>query len=78
VHDHDVRWLWHVLRRGPGLRWSGGGADDELAKWGKPLTDLAVRRGRNRCGTPGYVAPEILKAGVNEGYGDNVDIFSVS
>ena len=31
-----------------------------------------------RCGTPGYVAPEILCAGVNEGYGDNVDIFSVS
>jgi len=29
-----------------------------------------------RCGTPGYVAPEILMAGKNEGYSYNVDIFS--
>lgn len=32
---------------------------------------------RGRCGTPGYVAPEILSAGVNEAYGINVDMFSV-
>ncbi|CAM9971973.1 unnamed protein product, partial [Hapterophycus canaliculatus] len=32
-------------------------------------------RGR-RCGTVGYVAPEILRAGKHEGYGVNVDIFS--
>ena len=32
---------------------------------------------QNSCGTPGYVAPEILYAGVNEGYGTNVDMFSV-
>ena len=31
---------------------------------------------RGRCGTPGYVAPEILAAGVNNGYGKNVDVFS--
>jgi len=29
-----------------------------------------------RCGTPGYVAPEILIAGKNEGYINNVDVFS--
>ncbi|CAM9663528.1 unnamed protein product, partial [Choristocarpus tenellus] len=32
---------------------------------------------RGRCGTPGYVAPEILHAKVKEGYGINVDAFSV-
>jgi len=30
-----------------------------------------------RCGTPGYVAPEILKAGVNSRYRNSVDVFSV-
>jgi serine/threonine protein kinase len=30
-----------------------------------------------RCGTPGYVAPEILHAAVHEGYPGNVDSFSV-
>lgn len=29
-----------------------------------------------RCGTPGYVAPEIFMAGKNEGYINNVDVFS--
>jgi len=29
-----------------------------------------------RCGTPGYVAPEIFMAGKNEGYRNNVDVFS--
>jgi len=32
---------------------------------------------RGRCGTPGYVAPEIMAAGVNGGYENNVDMFSV-
>lgn len=32
---------------------------------------------RGRCGTPGYVAPDILKAGMHEGYGINVDMFSI-
>ena len=31
---------------------------------------------RGRCGTPGYVAPEIFKAGIYGGYGNKVDIFS--
>jgi serine/threonine protein kinase len=31
---------------------------------------------RGRCGTPGYVAPEIFLAGVHGGYGNKVDIFS--
>lgn len=31
---------------------------------------------RGRCGTPGFVAPEILLTGVNEGYGNKVDMFS--
>lgn len=31
---------------------------------------------RGRCGTPGYVAPEIFNAGMNGGYGNKVDIFS--
>ena len=31
---------------------------------------------RGRCGSPGYVAPEILKARAGEGYQNQVDIFS--
>jgi serine/threonine protein kinase len=31
---------------------------------------------RGRCGTPGYVAPEIITAGVHGGYSNKVDIFS--
>lgn len=31
---------------------------------------------RGRCGTPGYVAPEIFEAGVHRGYGNQVDVFS--
>ncbi|KAL3907156.1 MAG: hypothetical protein SGILL_008985, partial [Bacillariaceae sp.] len=31
---------------------------------------------RGRCGTPGYVAPEILIAGTRAGYGNQVDVFS--
>ncbi|CAN0015061.1 unnamed protein product [Ectocarpus sp. 6 AP-2014] len=47
-----------------------------LADFGMATT--AGRDGlvRGRCGTSGYVAPEILKAGKQEGYGMNVDIFS--
>ena len=30
---------------------------------------------RGRCGTPGYVAPEVLRAGPNEGYANRVDMF---
>ena len=31
---------------------------------------------RGRCGTPGFVAPEILRTGVSGGYGNKVDMFS--
>ena len=31
---------------------------------------------RGRCGTPGFVAPEILRTAVNSGYGNKVDVFS--
>ena len=31
---------------------------------------------RGRCGTPGYVAPEIFTAGTYGGYGNKVDVFS--
>jgi len=31
---------------------------------------------RGRCGSPGYVAPEILKAETGQGYGNQVDVFS--
>ncbi|MGK3740507.1 MAG: serine/threonine protein kinase [Bacillariaceae sp.] len=31
---------------------------------------------RGRCGSPGYVAPEILMAKAGEGYGNQVDVFS--
>ncbi|KAL7543707.1 hypothetical protein ACHAXR_013201 [Thalassiosira sp. AJA248-18] len=31
---------------------------------------------RGRCGTPGFVAPEILLTGVSGGYGNKVDMFS--
>jgi len=32
---------------------------------------------KGRCGTPGYVAPDILNASANEAYSINVDMFSV-
>lgn len=31
---------------------------------------------KGRCGTPGYVSPEILKARTQEPYASNVDMFS--
>ncbi|RHY85685.1 hypothetical protein DYB35_011647 [Aphanomyces astaci] len=45
------------------------------------LSNLALDEGTEigasrRCGTPGYVAPEILLAGVNEAYPPHVDMFS--
>ena len=49
----------------------------KLADFG--MASFAQRDGRlrGRCGTPGYVAPEILRAGVHETYDINVDIFSI-
>lgn len=39
-----------------------------------PLRSFCIRP---RCGTPGYVAPEILNAGPSESYPSQVDMFSV-
>lgn len=50
----------------------------KLADFGMSGFVDSLGKVKGRCGTPGYVAPEILKAGVNEGYHSNVDIFSVS
>jgi calcium/calmodulin-dependent protein kinase I len=49
----------------------------KLADFGMAGFLGADRKLRGRCGTPGYVAPDILSAGVNEAYGINVDIFSL-
>jgi hypothetical protein len=51
--------------------------DVRLADFGMARRIGADGMLRGRCGTPGYVAPEILHAGVNEGYPLNVDVFSV-
>jgi serine/threonine protein kinase len=49
----------------------------KLADFGMAGFVGSDRKLRGRCGTPGYIAPDILKAGVNECYGLNVDMFSV-
>ncbi|GMH60120.1 hypothetical protein TL16_g02979, partial [Triparma laevis f. inornata] len=53
-----------------------GGDGGELGDYG--MANFVGKDGLllGRCGTPGYVAPEILRAGKNVGYGNNVDIFS--
>ncbi|KAF0695712.1 Aste57867_13497 [Aphanomyces stellatus] len=48
----------------------------KLADFGMAAFLLPNGMLRGRCGTPGYVAPEILLAGVNEAYPPHVDMFS--
>ncbi|CAK4744167.1 unnamed protein product [Aphanomyces euteiches] len=48
----------------------------KLADFGMAAFVLPNGMLRGRCGTPGYVAPEILLAGVNEAYPPHVDMFS--
>lgn len=48
-------------------------ADFGMAGFISPETDSL----RGRCGTPGYVAPEILKAQIRDSYPSNVDMFSI-
>ncbi|CAN0306824.1 unnamed protein product, partial [Laminaria digitata] len=69
----DVK-LSNLLYPGPAS--SHGPESVLLADFGMATT--AGRDGlvRGRCGTSGYVAPEILKAKKQEGYGMNVDVFS--
>jgi serine/threonine protein kinase len=55
------------------------GTDSVKVKLGDyGMSDFVGKDGllRGRCGTPGYVAPEILRAGVKIGYRNNVDMFS--
>ena len=52
------------------------GAKIKLADYGMASFVGVDNLVRGRCGTPGFVAPEILLTGVNGGYGNKVDIFS--
>ena len=49
----------------------------KLADFGMAGFEGRDKRLRGRCGTPGYVAPDILRAGMNESYDINVDVFSI-
>jgi len=49
----------------------------KLADFGMAGFVCADRKLKGRCGTPGYVAPDILWAKPNESYSLNVDMFSV-
>jgi hypothetical protein len=49
----------------------------KLADFGMTGFLARDKRLRGRCGTPGYVAPDILNADKNGNYGLNVDTFSV-
>ena len=52
------------------------GARVKLADFGMASFVSVDNLVRGRCGTPGFVAPEILLTKVNGGYGNMVDIFS--
>lgn len=45
--------------------------------WSHAPDRLCAWRSLVRCGTPGFVAPEILTAGKGESYPSGVDMFSV-
>ncbi|KAL7549559.1 hypothetical protein ACHAWF_012828 [Thalassiosira exigua] len=55
---------------------SNGGTKIKLADYGMASFVGIDNLVRGRCGTPGFVAPEILLTGVNGGYGNKVDMFS--
>ena len=50
----------------------------KLADFGMAGFVCSDRKLKGRCGTPGYVAPDILRAGKKDSYPLNVDMFSVS
>lgn len=52
------------------------GARIKLADFGMASFVSVDNLVRGRCGTPGFVAPEILLTKVNGGYGNKVDVFS--
>lgn len=55
---------------------SEAGARIKLADFGMASFVGVDNLVRGRCGTPGFVAPEILLTKVNGGYGNKVDMFS--
>jgi serine/threonine protein kinase len=55
---------------------NGDGARIKLADYGMASFVGVDNLVRGRCGTPGFVAPEILLTGINGGYGNKVDMFS--
>ena len=61
----------------------GEGTDDlyfavKLADFGMAGFVCGDRKIKGRCGTPGYIAPDIMRSDKKEGYSLNVDMFSVS
>lgn len=52
------------------------GAKVKIADYGMASFVGVDNMVRGRCGTPGFVAPEILVTGVNGGYSNKVDMFS--
>lgn len=55
---------------------SSNGVKIKLADFGMASFVGVDNLVRGRCGTPGFVAPEILLTGANGGYGNKVDVFS--
>lgn len=55
---------------------SSGSPSCKLADFGMSTFAGVDGQLRGRCGTPGFVAPEIFSAGVHGGYGNKVDVFS--
>ena len=49
----------------------------KLADFGMAGFVCADRKIKGRCGTPGYIAPDIMRSDKKEGYSLNVDMFSV-
>eukprot|EP00985_Skeletonema_marinoi_P002224 scaffold898_cov120-Skeletonema_marinoi.AAC.8 len=54
----------------------GSGCKIKMADFGMASFVGVDNLVRGRCGTPGFVAPEILRTAVNSGYGNKVDMFS--
>ncbi|KAL9186065.1 hypothetical protein ACHAXT_005303 [Thalassiosira profunda] len=55
---------------------NGDGTRVKLADYGMASFVGVDNLVRGRCGTPGFVAPEILLTPINGGYGNKVDMFS--
>ncbi|GMH80761.1 hypothetical protein TrST_g14365 [Triparma strigata] len=82
IAHRDIK-LANLMITNGGGGWEEGGEEEEGGAVFLKLGDYGMANfiGKDglllgRCGTPGYVAPEILRAGKNVGYGNNVDVFS--